>query len=52
MSGAEFWLEESDDAGKPFRTAFENIVTNAILGKIEVAVNPSGHSRCFRLWQP
>jgi hypothetical protein len=52
MSGAEYWLEEADDAGQPFRTAFENVVTNAISGRIEVAVNPSGHSRCFRLWQP
>jgi hypothetical protein len=52
MSGADYWLEEADDAAQPFRTAFENIVTNAISGRIEVAVNPSGHSRCFRLWQP
>jgi hypothetical protein len=52
MSGAEYWLEEADALAQPFRTAFENIVTNQTTGKIEVALNPSGQARLFRLWQP
>jgi hypothetical protein len=51
-SGAEYWLEESDGIVQPFRTAFENVVTNPVTGRIEVALNPSGQARFFRLWQP
>jgi Immunoglobulin domain len=52
MSGAEYWLEEADDAAQPFRTAFENVVTNAVTGRIEIALGSLGHARFFRLWQP
>lgn len=52
MSGAEYWLEEADSMTQPFRAAFENIVTNQVTGKIEVALNPSGQARFFRLWLP
>ena len=52
MSGAEYWLEEADGAAQPFRTAFENIVTNQAAGKIEAALSPSAQARFFRLWQP
>jgi len=52
MSGAEYWLEEADGAAQPFRTAFENLVTNQATGKIEVALSSSGQARFFRLWQP
>lgn len=52
MSGAEYWLEEADSTAQPFRAAFENIVTNQVSGKIEVALNPSGQARFFRLWLP
>jgi hypothetical protein len=52
MSGAEYRLEEANDMTQPFRAAFENIVTNQLTGKIEVALNPSGQARFFRLWLP
>jgi hypothetical protein len=52
MSGAEYWLEEADGAAQPFRTAFENVITNAVTGRIEVALSSSGQARFFRLWQP
>jgi hypothetical protein len=52
LSGAEYWLEEADGAEQPFRTAFENIVTNELLGRIEVTIASSDQPRFFRLWQP
>jgi hypothetical protein len=51
-SGAEYWLEEADGASQPFRTAFENIVTNELLGRFEVTIASSDQPRFFRLWQP
>jgi hypothetical protein len=52
MSGADYWLEETAGMTQPFRTAFENIVTNQVTGRIEAALNPSGQARFFRLWLP
>jgi hypothetical protein len=52
MSGADYWLEETAGVTQPFRAAFENIVTNQVTGRLEAAINPSGQTRCFRLWLP
>jgi hypothetical protein len=52
MSGADYWLEETTGLAQPFRAAFENIVTNQVTGRLEAALNPSGQTRCFRLWLP
>jgi hypothetical protein len=52
LSGAEYWLEESDRAGQPFRAAFENVVTNQALGRIEATIASSDHARFFRLREP
>ena len=52
LSGAEYWLEESDGAGQPFRAAFENVVTNEAFGSIEATIVSADHARFFRLWEP